>query len=327
MEFCGEVRGLARSSGERSRARRERQILTEEKKEGRSNDKNWNEMTYEILSKVFMTLSIQDLASVSVVSHYWREVCREVRSDPIAGFWNKLDLSGLNLNSMSILKEPCADRDSIRKMTQFLNNALSLSNGKTSCLIFPYFLFTKDEYLIVAAKRSPNLKRLVLPGRGYLSNQGICYALQLWGGLESTTITGNSEHHLYFLAAVGKYCKNITKLKICMLDIELANVLVKNVPNLKALSVRKTLMSLIVLSRLLSKMEHLEVINICHISTSDRVFDGSNLIWLYRNQEMAYRLNPLTNQKLIRRIAMCIKIILTWQGHKNIKNFFGERMK
>lgn len=126
------------------------------------------------------------------------------------------------------------------------------------------------------------------------------------------TITGNSEKHLYFLAAIGKYCKNITKLKICMLDIELANVLVRNVPNLKTLSVRKTLMSLIVLSRLLSKMEHLEVINICHISTSDRVFDGSNLIWLYRNQEMAYRLNPLTNQKLIIRKGN------SWLRHINV---------
>lgn len=130
-----------------------RQILTEEKEESRSIDKNWNGMTYEILSKIFMTLSIQDLASLSLVSRYWREVCREVRSDPKAGFWNKLDLSGLNLNSMSIPKEPCADRYSIRKMTQFLNKALSLSNGKTSCLIFPYFLFMKDEYLIIAAKR------------------------------------------------------------------------------------------------------------------------------------------------------------------------------
>lgn len=128
-----------------------RQIRSKAMEKRRSSDINWNDMTYDILIKIFTVLTVSDLASVSVVSNNWREAS----SDTAAGIWKKLDLSRLSLTSMHIPKKPLAWSDdySSNKMTQFLINALSLSKGNTSCLIFPFFLYIKDVHLVSAAER------------------------------------------------------------------------------------------------------------------------------------------------------------------------------
>ncbi|KAJ1402487.1 Leucine-rich repeat domain superfamily [Sesbania bispinosa] len=201
-----------------------------------------------------MALNVVDLASISQVCKSWNKAGRDPE------LWRKLDLTGLSSSSFNIPMVPNAWKDmkSSKKIIQFMKYALSLSNGNTSFLIFNYYVHLTDVQLILAAERTPNLKRLVLPFSGHLSEPGLHTAMSFWGGLESITITSMVKHS-YIFSAIGKYCKNISQLKFtCNLEQYHANTLVRYTPNLKALSIRNTMVNLRALCHVLKNLEHLE---------------------------------------------------------------------
>ncbi|TKY65563.1 F-box/LRR-repeat protein [Spatholobus suberectus] len=112
---------------------------------------DWNDLSYEILVRIFMSLNVEDLAVASVVCKSWNRACR----DP--SLWRKLDLSQLSSYCFNIHNKRRAwdDKHSSPKMTQFLflKYVLSLSNGNTSCLVFDHYVYLRDEQFITAADR------------------------------------------------------------------------------------------------------------------------------------------------------------------------------
>lgn len=119
--------------------------------------------------------------------------------------------------------------------------------------------------------RTPNLKRLVLPFTGKLSNNAVDIAMKSWDSLESITITAMVKTSCIF-SAISKYCMTIYELKFTnYFGINDADLVVQYTPNLKLLSVRNIMVNLRALCNILNSLEKLEVVNICHGFIWDRV--------------------------------------------------------
>ncbi|XP_054783932.1 F-box/LRR-repeat protein At3g48880-like [Prosopis cineraria] len=208
-------------------------------------------MDYEVLMRIFMTLNLVDFVAVSWVCSSWRKVCQD------HVFWNRevLDLS--KLTPQFVL--------STSRMIPFLKYVLYLSGGKIGSLILNR-LPLRDRILINVAKRSRNLKRLVLPAGRYLqlTEAGIDKAMEMWEGLESFTIT-DSEIAFSILEAMGKYCRNISEIKItCHFSAKIAMALMTYVPRLKRLSVQSTRVNKDALVNVVDHLQQLEILNVSH---------------------------------------------------------------
>jgi len=105
-----------------------------------SNDR----MFYEILVRIFTTLSVADLVVASMVCRSWNLASRGPE------LWRKLDLSTLSLRSLNVA---WIDERSSNTLTQFLKYASSLSGENISCLIFNYRVYLRDVHLISIAER------------------------------------------------------------------------------------------------------------------------------------------------------------------------------
>jgi len=104
---------------------------------------------YEILVRIFTTLSVVDLAVASMVCKSWNLASRAPQ------LWSKLDISTLNSRGLNVPLRPYAWRDdhSSQKMTRLLKYASSLSGGNISCLIFNCYVYLRDVHLISIAER------------------------------------------------------------------------------------------------------------------------------------------------------------------------------
>uniref|UniRef100_K7K2Y5 F-box domain-containing protein n=2 Tax=Glycine max TaxID=3847 RepID=K7K2Y5_SOYBN len=224
-----------------------------------------------------MNLNVVDLAVASLVCKMWNKACH----DP--SLWRKIDLSELNNSYLFNIQnnKPGAYKHSRGKITQFLKYVLSLSNGNTNCLIFNYNVDLTDEQFIIAAERTPNLKRLVLPKTCVFSRKAVHTAMKSWGGLESITISFDDPNK-YIFSAIAKYCKNITEMKFshgCLLFEEnYVKALLKCAPNLKALSIRCIMTSMGALCGVFTSFQHLEAVNICHSSIIDAPYSDFGVV-------------------------------------------------
>jgi len=119
------------------------------KKNNQENNYSNDHLVYEILVRIFTTLSVVDLAVASMVCKSWNLASRAPQ------LWAKLDLSTLNLKGLNSPLTPFAwkDEHSSHKMTQFLKYSSSLSGGNISYIIFNYYVYLKDVHLISIAER------------------------------------------------------------------------------------------------------------------------------------------------------------------------------
>ncbi|KAK4266793.1 hypothetical protein QN277_023667 [Acacia crassicarpa] len=216
-----------------------------------SHVRDWKDMDYEVLMRIFMTLNMVDFVAASWVCSSWRKVCRD------RVFWNR---RALDLTKWS----PQLTQSSPR-MIRFLKYALYLSGGKIGSLIFSFRLPVRDGILINIARRSPNLRRLVLPGRHLqITEEGIIEAIQLWGGLESITLT-DSDIACTFIEAIGNCCRNFFELKItCNFSLKIAQALVRHLPKLRRLSLQATRVNKDALVRAVTQLPALEDLNVSH---------------------------------------------------------------
>lgn len=107
-------------------------------------------MPYDILVTIFMALDILDLLTgVSHVCSSWRAACFEPT------LWWKIDLSRVKPDSVNIPRRPndVFEDESSNKLLLILKNALKLSHGNVSCLIFHFHVSLRNEHLICAAER------------------------------------------------------------------------------------------------------------------------------------------------------------------------------
>ncbi|RDY05279.1 F-box/LRR-repeat protein, partial [Mucuna pruriens] len=250
----------------------------------------------EILVTIFMSLNVADLAAASLVCKSWNEACR----DP--SIWHKLDLSRLNSYYFNVPNKLRAwnDEHSNKKMTQFIKYVLSLSDRNTTCIIFNFYIYLRDAQFITAAERTPNLKRLVLPKTGELSNVAVEKAMKSWGGLESITVTSIVRNSNKF-SAICKYSKNMTEMKFsCDFVEDHADAMIEYTRNLKVLSVRSIIVSMKALCRVLTFLEHLEAVNICHSMILDTTGGPRSKVVVYRTiSDLQKRLAPSCLGKLI----------------------------
>ncbi|RDX68417.1 F-box/LRR-repeat protein, partial [Mucuna pruriens] len=191
-----------------------------------------------------------------------------------------------------------------KKLTQLLKYGLGLSNGNTSCIVFNFYLYLRDVELITVAEskeavmyhRSPNLKRLVLPATGKLSKVGVEKAMKSWGGLESITFTSLVRDSNIF-STICKYGKNITEMKFnCDFEEHHADAMIEYTRKLKVLSFRSSIVRVKALSRVLSFLEHLEAVNVCHSMILDTTFSK---VVLYCMDDLGKHLAPSCLGKLI----------------------------
>lgn len=221
----------------------------------------WEDMGYDILLKIFMTLDIMDLMSnISRVCNYWRLVCR----DPI--LWGTLDFSLLKSNYITIPWQLYSrDDEPSKRLMEILKIAFDLSRGHVTCLIFHFDMYIKDEHLIYTAERCPNLKRLILSAWSQITVDGYSKAFKMWEGLESMTIPGIIGHPSDIMEAIGKHCKNFSELKImCPLDLDFAIAITTFLPKLRVLSLRCSILTKVALVHIINSLENLEVLNLSH---------------------------------------------------------------
>ncbi|BAT83816.1 hypothetical protein VIGAN_04104200 [Vigna angularis var. angularis] len=227
-----------------------------------------NDLIYDILVKIFLSLNVVDVAVASLVCKSWNNACR----DP--SLWNKIDLSRLRSYCFNIpFNKVGAYRHSSLQMNQFLKHLLDLSNGNTTYIIFNFYVYLTNEQFIMVAQRTPNLKRVVLPKTGDFLRAGVDTVLSLWRGLESITTTSAVSNY-YMILAIGKHYNNITVLKFSDGNFEEKHALAmtKYIPKLKILSIRHLIISWKALLCVLNFLEDLEKVNICNSLILDTAY-------------------------------------------------------
>lgn len=226
----------------------------------KSASRRWEDMETDVLVKIFRELNMIELAPVSLVCHAWRSAC----SDPL--LWNTLDLGLLKSNFIQTRASPYiwVDDRSDRKLMKALRIAMSLSRGTVTCLVFHFNLYMKDEHLSYIAERCPHLKRLVMPAWNRITKSGICHAVRIWEELESLTMPSIA-HPSYIMEEISRSCKNFSQLKVMgTFDVSFASAIATNLPNLRVLSIRCSILTREALLFILDCMDHLEVLNMSH---------------------------------------------------------------
>jgi F-box/leucine-rich repeat protein 3 len=119
--------------------------------------------------------------------------------------------------------------------------------------------------------RTPNLRRLVFPFEGSVSEDGMESAMKLWRGLESIVVT-NMVMPCNIFFAINKYCANVVQMKFTSkFDVYEADLMIQYTPNLKRVSVRNIMVNLTALIKILTSLQILVEVNICHSLIWDRV--------------------------------------------------------
>ena len=86
----------------------------------------------------------------------------------------------------------------------------------------------------------------------------------MWEGLESLTVPSIIAP-FKIMEAIGSYCKSFSELKLqSFFNLDFAVPLTKNVPKLKVLSLRGTMVHNQAMIYILDNFKHLEVLNMCH---------------------------------------------------------------
>ncbi|EEF51144.1 conserved hypothetical protein [Ricinus communis] len=233
--------------------------------------RNWANMNYDILIKIFTMVSTADLiSSVSFVCPLWRAACFH------PSFWHTLDLARLKCyaDKPQDLRASLDNRPSSRLM-QILNSAFILSGHNITRLIFDFQAYIKDSHLTLAAERygllvyftaerCPRLKQLVLPAWNQISVNGFCAAIQKLTELESLTLPCNYFPHS-ILQTIGVNCTKLSELKVMSpFDHDFANTLFIYLPKLKVLSLRCSIVHKDALRLTLMLFDDLKVLNISH---------------------------------------------------------------
>ncbi|PKA51061.1 F-box/LRR-repeat protein [Apostasia shenzhenica] len=226
----------------------------------KSASRRWEDMETDVLVKIFKELNMIELAPVALVCHAWRSAC----SDPL--LWNTLDLGLLKSNFIQTRASPYiwVDDRSDRKLMKVLRIGMSLSRGTVACLVFHFNLYMKDEHLSYIAERCPHLKRLVMPAWNRITKSGICQAIQRWEELESLTMPSIANPS-YIMEEISRSCKNFSHLKVMgTFDMNFASAIATNLPKLRVLSIRCSILTREALVFILDCMDQLEVLNISH---------------------------------------------------------------
>lgn len=102
--------------------------------------REWKDMDYDVLIKIFMSLSVVDFGAVSLVCTSWRNVCQ----DP--AFWDG------NVFDLSKWKQPPVS-NLTSKVVGLLIIFLHLSKGRAHCLIFQFQMYLDNHALYNVAQR------------------------------------------------------------------------------------------------------------------------------------------------------------------------------
>lgn len=103
-----------------------------------------------------------------------------------------------------------------------------------------------------------------MPAWNRITKVGICQAIRRWENLESLTMPG-IPHPPYIMEEISRSCKNFSQLKVMgTFDVNCAFAITVNLPKLKVLSLRCSIITKQALLLILDSMDSLEVLNISH---------------------------------------------------------------
>ncbi|XP_062028893.1 F-box/LRR-repeat protein At3g48880-like [Rosa rugosa] len=178
------------------------------------NFRNQGEMGNDLISRIFMSLSVMDVIHCGSVCCSWREVSSNTR------LWKTIDLT--KVDSEIFLQSRSGH------IAMGILNAVFSRGKDVTCLVFNYYFYMRNSYLIHVSQRILNLKRLVLP-------------------------------------VIGKHCNKFAEMKLmCDFYEEYAEAVAAYIPNLKVLSLRCAEVSRGAVLHILNEMNHLQVLNLSH---------------------------------------------------------------
>ena len=141
-------------------------------------------------------------------------------------------------------------------------------------LIIFFIIQYDDEFILILAGtnltststcRTPKLKRVVLPSLNQGNIHWFVEAAKHWKDLESLTVPCIDDPAT-LMRTLGEHCKRLSHLKlVCPLKHEFAQAICAHVPQLKALSLRYTLVYTDALLHVLKTLRRLEMLNLCHV--------------------------------------------------------------
>ncbi|KAL3512664.1 hypothetical protein ACH5RR_025381 [Cinchona calisaya] len=222
----------------------------------------WEEMQRDVLMRIFSTFSLMDLAlTVSSVCKSWRPVCYE------PSIWKSLDLTEMDKFFRNpFIPNAWSDHKSSERFWRILKYFVNLSNGNLSTMVFHLFINIGDSHLAYTSRRTPKLKKLVLPRWSRLTEEGYFRAFKVWKGVESLVLPGCNISPYTMIKLIGKNLKNLSNLKIVFdyFDKSCATAILRFLPKLKALSLKGSVVERKAVEMILDNLNNLEELNLSH---------------------------------------------------------------
>ncbi|KAI5655533.1 hypothetical protein M9H77_32720 [Catharanthus roseus] len=220
---------------------------------------NINDILYRIFSSFTL---LQVTLIISKVCKTWRDVCLTANS------WDTLDLSKLNehfkVPPHPDPQETWSKLPFSKTFWNILTTATKFGNRNLTKIIFNLHISISDEHLIYVAKRCPNVKLLVLPALSTITIEGYQRAFQIWRGLEAVVLPG-CIFPIDIFEILGRNCPKLRSLKMTgFVTNEIVFALASYLPQLKAFSIKSSMIKTETLIQILKSLKELEELNMCH---------------------------------------------------------------
>ncbi|OMO54170.1 hypothetical protein COLO4_36569 [Corchorus olitorius] len=227
----------------------------------------WGELEGNVLQKIFELVPAEDLmTSVSLVCREWRSACWEIM------FWKDhetLELSTLKRLVGCEIENLNYSRKLLEALKCMMNWVPKMDSGRrcVKTIIFSSCMYVRYVHLSFVARRSPKLRRLILPDTDDIRVRKISKAIELWGELEEVRIGPICRYNTgHLFRTIGTNCNKFKKLGIfgafCMkkfvLDEHGASMIANNLHQLIEFSIDRTFITKSGVKTLLSTCKNLQ---------------------------------------------------------------------
>ncbi|OMO68967.1 hypothetical protein CCACVL1_19736 [Corchorus capsularis] len=176
----------------------------------------WGELEGNLLQKVFELVPAEDLmTSVSLVCRQWRSACWEIM------FWKDhetLELGTLKRLVGCEIENLNYSRKLLEALTCMMNWVPKMDSQSQRCvksIIFSSCMYVRHVHLSFVARRSPKLRRLILPDTDDIKVRNISKAIKLWGQLEEVRLGPICRYNMgHLFRTIGTNCNKFKKLGI-----------------------------------------------------------------------------------------------------------------
>ncbi|GLU23687.1 hypothetical protein SLE2022_396750 [Rubroshorea leprosula] len=176
----------------------------------------WGDLEGNLLLRIFKQLTREDLISATwFVCGWWRSVSSAIL------FWK--DESTLELRTDVKRLSRSRNLDPSQRLKEALKcvmDCFPMSSSSHNCapvrtILFSRAMFLLDMHINLVAKKSPKLRKLILPKAYTVTVPGLCRAIRKWEQLEELSIGPvRNLNAPSFFRVLGKTCRNLTILTL-----------------------------------------------------------------------------------------------------------------